>query len=273
MESTGQRSQSNQANMATASPAVTNAFERFFAGRATNVGSGEQAVSLAAGAFLALGGLARRDVAGWLIAGVGGALLYRGATGHCPLYQALEVNTASEAAQQEAKKQGLHLVQSYSINKPREELYRFWRNLENLPKIMSHLESVRVLDDRRSQWTASAPQIAGRTVEWEAEITADEPGRRISWQSSANSAVSHQGTVEFSDAPGDRGTLIRVSLDYRPIGGQLGRLAAWFSGESPEQQIREDLRNFKRAMESGEVPTILGQPHGSCLGLGLLRSG
>lgn len=257
--------------MSAASQALVSAAERLFGEQQSNVASGEKVVSLAAGAILALQGLARRDLVGLAIAGVGGALIYRGATGHCPLYQALEINTASDA-EQRAEKQGLHLVQSYSINKPREELYAFWRQLENLPRIMSHLESVRVVDDRRSHWTATAPRVAGGKVEWEAEIIADEPNRRIAWRSSADAAVSHQGSVEFSDAPGDRGTIIRVELDYRPVGGQLGRLAAWLSGESPEQQIREDLRNFKRVMEAGEVPTILGQPHGSCLGLGMLRS-
>jgi uncharacterized membrane protein len=271
MASSGQLPHIRQGKSQSAATSMLAAIERFFGQQSRNINTGEQAVSLASGSALALWGLGRRDLPGLLIAGVGAGLIYRGATAHCPVYETLDIDTATQTERRIAR-QGVHVVQSYSINKPRGELYAFWRDFANLPRIMSHLESVQVLDDRTSHWVTTAPRLAGGTVEWDAEITADEPNRRIAWQSLPDAEVNHRGSVEFQDAPGDRGTTVRVELDYRPPAGQLGRLASWLAGESPEQQIREDLRDFKRVMEAGEVPTVLGQPHGSCLGLGKLRS-
>ncbi len=235
-----------------------------------NVGNGERSVSVAAGSILALLGLARRDLPGLLIAGVGGGLLYRGATGYCHTYAALGIDTADEAAKQRVA-DGFQVVHSTNINKSPEELYSFWRKLENLPTIMSHLESVKEIDERRSHWTASAPAIVGGTVEWDAEITQDEPNKRITWRSLEGSSVSNYGAVEFVRLPGDRGTAIRVQIEYRPPAGQLGKWVAKLFGEAPDQQIREDLRLFKRTMEIGEAPSVEGQTRGKCMGLGLLR--
>ena len=229
----------------------------------TNVGQTERIVSLAAGSILALLGVRRRDALGLLIGGVGGGLVYRGATGHCHTYQALGIDSTKGETQG-----GIHVSQSFLIDKSPEDLYAYWRNFENLPQIMSHLESVRVLQDGRSHWVATAPAIVGGKVEWDAEITADEPYRRIEWRSLPGSIVEHRGSVEFVRAPGDRGTAVRVVMDYSPPAGRLGHWVAKLFGEAPDQQIREDLRNFKRTMEVGEVPTIAGQPRGSCLGYG-----
>jgi uncharacterized membrane protein len=241
-----------------------------FDGSTINVGDTERKVSLASGAILAGLGLARRDLPGLLIAALGGGLLYRGATGHCHTYEAFGIDTADADAKQRAA-QGFHVVHSTNINKSPEELYAYWRKLENLPNIMTHLESVEVLDDRRSRWTADAPALAGGSVDWEAEITEDVPNKRIAWQSLPDSDVDNFGSVEFVRMPGDRGTAIRVELEYRPPAGTLGHWIATLFGSSPESQIREDLRAFKRVIEIGEVITTEGQPHGSCMGLGLLR--
>jgi uncharacterized membrane protein len=235
-----------------------------------NVGSSERSVSLAAGSILALLGLARRDLTGLVIAGVGGGLLYRGATGHCHTYAALGVDTADEADKQR-EAEGFHVVHSCLIGKSQQELYDYWRKLENLPGIMSHLESVRVIDDRRSHWTASAPPIVGGTIEWEAEIVEDVPNERIAWRSLPGSGVDNQGSVQFMKMPGDRGTAVRVELEYRPPAGRLGKWVAKLFGEAPDQQICEDLRTFKRVMEVGEAITTEGQPRGQCMGMGLLR--
>jgi len=235
-----------------------------------NVGTSERAVSIAAGTILAMLGVARRDLTGLVIAGVGGGLLYRGATGHCHAYEVLDIDTADdEEKQQEAD--GFHVVQSFLIRKSREELYNYWRQLENLPDIMSHLESVEVLDKTRSRWTATAPSIAGGTISWDAEITEDIPSERIAWKSLPGARVVNQGSVQFLQMPGDRGTAVRVELDYQPPAGRLGKWIAKLFGEAPDQQIREDLRAFKSQMEVGEVPTVEGQPHGKCMGLGALR--
>jgi uncharacterized membrane protein len=235
-----------------------------------NVGNMERKASLAAGATLALLGLSRRNLPGLAIAAIGGGLLYRGATGHCYGYQAVGIDTADEAEKRRAT-EGFHVVHSTNINKSPEELYAYWRKLDNLPSIMSHVESVCVLDDRRSHWTATAPVVIGGSVEWDAEITEDVPNERIAWQSLPEADVDNRGVVEFKRLPGDRGTAVRVEIEYSPPAGRVGKWVAKLFGEAPDQQIREDLRAFKRTMEVGEVLSVEGQPHGSCAGLGRLR--
>lgn len=241
-----------------------------------NVGSGERTVSLAAGAILALLGLERRDKFGWLAAGLGGAMIYRGITGHCHLYQALDVSTVDEqphhlidesvtvSRSRIPAANGIHISESFLINQPAEKLYAYWRRLENLPQMLTHLKSVQVIDERRSHWVAEAPGIAGGEVEWDAEIIADEPHSRIAWQSLPGSSVASHGSVTFTKAPADRGTAVHIEMRYTPPGGQLGHWISKLFGEAADQQIREDLRNFKRLMETGEVLTIAGQSRGSC---------
>jgi uncharacterized membrane protein len=238
-----------------------------------NVAGSERIVSLAAGAILAGLGLARRDAVGAVIGIVGGALAYRGATGHCHMYQALGVDTCHTDAMRDLEEQGVEVVENFTIHKSAEELYSSWKNFERLPEFMSHLESVRVIDEKRSEWVAKAPWIAGGEMKWEAEITEDQPNQRIAWQTVEGSSVDHRGSVTFRPAPGDRGTRVRVELTYAPPAGQIGRWMAKLFGEEPEQQVRSDLRKFKRLMEIGEVPTTEGQPHGKCSGLGRLFHG
>jgi uncharacterized membrane protein len=213
----------------------------------------------------------QRNLTGALVAAVGGSLVFRGVKGHCSLYQRLGVDTKSH--QKQLQEPGtapgaVHIVESFLINKSQEELYGFWRNFENLPKFMSHLESVRKVDDTRSHWVAKAPKIYGGRVEWDAEVTADEPNSRIAWRVLPGADVEHRGSVRFERAKGDRGTMVRVELEYYPPAGVIGRYAAKLFGEEPELQIREDLRKFKRLMETGEVPSIDGQPRGTCTGQG-----
>ncbi len=239
-----------------------------------NVGSGERIVSLAAGSLLSLLGLERRDGIGFAIAGLGGAMLYRGLTGRCYLYQALDLSTVDEqphgvtAAASTRRglpaQDGIQLTQSFLINQPAEKLYNYWRRFENLPNFMTHLKSVQMLDASRSHWVAEAPWIVGGQVEWDAEMVADEPHSRIAWRSLPGSNVEHHGSVAFATAPGDRGTAVRVEMKYLPPGGKLGQWISKLFGDAPEQQVREDLRNFKRLMEVGEIPTVAGQPRGLC---------
>jgi uncharacterized membrane protein len=232
-----------------------------------NVSSTERLLSAAAGSILGAVGLSRRDWPGLAIAGVGGALLYRGVSGQCAGYRALGINTAENVADP-GRDSGVHVTVSYLIDKPASELYQAWRDFERLPQFMEHLESVHRIDDRRSHWVAKAPRLYGGKVEWDAEVVADEPDARIEWRSLAGSDVDHRGSVRFSKALGNRGTLVRVQLRYAPPAGQLGRWTAKLFGEEPEQQVRQDLRNFKRLMETGEIPTTAGQPQGSCAGIG-----
>jgi len=145
----------------------------------------------------------------------------------------------------------LEMRQSTTVNRPAEELYRFWHDFENLPRFMSHLQSVQVTGDRRSHWKAKAP--AGTTVEWDAEITEDRPNERIAWRSLEGADVDNSGSVQFVPAPGGRGTEVHVELSYDPPGGPLGAWVAKLFGEAPDQQVFDDLRHFKQVMETGEV--------------------
>ena len=149
---------------------------------------------------------------------------------------------------------------SVSVNRPPEELYRYWRDFSNLPRFMYHLQSVQVQDERRSHWVAKAP--AGMQVAWDAEITEDRPNELIAWQSLPGADVPNSGRVRFLPGPAGRGTVVRVEIEYRPPGGALGKLVAKLFGEEPQQQVAGDLRRFKQVMETGEVVRSEGSPQG-----------
>ena len=240
-----------------------------------NVGDGERLVSVSAGAILTGIGLTRRDLPGLLIAGLGSALVYRGVSGHCDVYESMNVDTANSgratSPSRRLKDNGVHVIETFLINKTAEELYSEWRQFERLPNLLSHLKSVREIDDKRSEWIAEAPGIIGGEIRWESELIADEPGRRIAWQTVEGSSIEHRGIVTFEKAPGDRGTYLRVDLRYLTPAGQVGEWIAWLLGQEPKEQIRSDLRKFKNLMETGEIPTIEGQPHGLCSGFNIGR--
>ncbi len=229
--------------------------------RRTNIGLEERLLTAIAGGALAGYGLTRRTAAGYWIAAAGGLLVARAGTGHCPLYQALGIRTTGRKNPPSvAHGYGTKIEKSITINKPRDEVYRFWRSLENLPRFMSHLESVRVLDDRRSHWVAKAP--AGARVEWDAEIHNEEAPELLAWRSLPNAEVNHAGSVHFTPAPGGRGTELRVVLSYEAPGGKIGKLVAKLFGEEPGQQVDDDLYRLKELLEAGEIPTAQGQPAG-----------
>ena len=249
----------------TAAPRTRTAARR---SEANNVNDVERVASVAAGGALAAYALKQRGLPGLLAGMVGGLLVERGVTGHCRVYEAAGLNTADEG--EPVKQHGASAVLDASAarrvdrvvtvqGKTPAELYAFWRDFENLPRIMKHLESVEVLDDRRSRWTVKAP--AGRTVEWEAEIHNEVPGELIAWRSLHDADVRNAGSVHFRAAPGDRGTEVRVVLEYAPPAGKLGAAVAKLFGEEPDAQVREDLRRFKQLMEAGElaVSEIPGQ--------------
>jgi uncharacterized membrane protein len=232
-----------------------------------NVARGERIGSVALGAALVGLGVRRRDPAGLVAALFGSYFIARGATGRCAVYQALGVSTGeadsvirpssrddvtSRAATVNARK-AVKVERSVTIEKPRAELFAFWRNFENLPRFMEHLVSVRVDSPTRSHWQAKAP--AGRTVEWDAEIVNEVPDEIIAWKSVGEPDVSNAGAVNFSDAPGGRGTVVRVTLDFEPPAGRVGAILSHFFSEEPDRQIREDLRKFKQLMETGEITT------------------
>lgn len=146
-----------------------------------------------------------------------------------------------------------------AVEQPPEECYRYWANLENLPRFVSYLESVRSTSEGRSHWVASGP--GGARVEWDAVVVDDVPNQRISWRSVDGSKIRHSGSVEFQGAPGGRGTVVRIQMDYGHPFQSLGPLAKLL-GKGPEQMIRKELRRFKQVLETGEVLTTEGQPSG-----------
>jgi len=145
----------------------------------------------------------------------------------------------------------MDVKQAITVNRPAEELYQFWRNFEQLPRFMSHLESVVVASDGRPHWVAKAP--AGATVEWDAELVEDRSNQLIAWRSMQGAEVKNSGSVRFISAPGNKGTEVHVAMQYDPPGGKLGAAAAKLFGEEPNQQTKDDLRAFKQVMETGEV--------------------
>jgi uncharacterized membrane protein len=152
--------------------------------------------------------------------------------------------------------EGFQVERVTTVSRPIEDVYQFWKNFENFPRFMRHLESVQVTGDRRSRWCATGP--AGMRVEWEAETIRDDENEWIAWRSLEGSDVQNSGSVRFSPAPGARGTEVRVQLQYSPPGGALGRSVAWLFGEEPDQQVHEDLHRFKQLMETGEIPLSEG---------------
>jgi uncharacterized membrane protein len=216
-----------------------------------NVGDNERIISAIAGSGLITYGLSKRGLVGAAVSLLGTGLLYRGATGHCHLYSAVDKTTA------EPENVRVHVQRSVTINKSQAELYGFWRNFENLPQFMNHLEAVTVLDEKRSHWQAKAP--LGYTVEWDAEATGEVENERISWHSVAGAEIPNSGVVEFHPTA-NRGTEVRVTLTYEPPAGRLGALVARLFGEEPSQQVAEDLRRFKSLMETGLIMKIEGQP-------------
>jgi len=147
-----------------------------------------------------------------------------------------------------------------TVNRPVDEVYRFWRNLENLPRFTYHLISVQTLDDRRSRWVAAGP--AGRRVRWDAEGIAEEPQRLIAWRSLPGARVPNSGTVRFTPASAGRGTEVRVEMRYAPPAGRLGRGVAVLFGEEPQRQVADDLRRFKQVLETGGVVHSDASPEG-----------
>lgn len=196
------------------------------------------------GALVAFGlerAITKRSPLGFALTAGGGALLYNG------------VRTRSRS-------NGVHIQTAFTINKSPGEVYRQWRQLENLPQFMKHLETVRQLDNRRSEWTARGP--FGRPLTWHAEILEEQEGRFLVWRSLEGSPIETSGSVEFREAPGGRGTELIVAMHYAKIGKHLGATLVDLLGAVPERVLREEVRSFKQLIEAGEIPTTKGQPSG-----------
>ncbi|GAA3408353.1 SRPBCC family protein [Streptosporangium vulgare] len=173
---------------------------------------------------------------------------------------AIDLYTALRANRRRPHKGPMSLHAAITINRPRQEVYRYWHDFENLPSFMTHLEAVETTGDGHSHWKARGPV---KTVEWDAEIVEDRSDELIAWRSMPGALVGNSGSVRFRDAPGGRGTEVRVNLAYVPPGGKAGLAFARLLGEHPEQQVRDDLRRFKQVLETGEVVRSEGSPEGT----------
>jgi uncharacterized membrane protein len=220
-----------------------------------NVSDKERWGSLALGAAAVAFGLSRRSKpATWLAATAAPFLIHRGLTGHCYAYSAMGLNTAEDAMDTRTAlggSRGVHVRESVRIEKPVEELYRFWRDFENLPRFMSNLVEVKDLGGGRSRWVAKGP--GGYSVEWEAEIINEVENEVIGWRSLPDSDIATAGSVTFKPARGGTSSEIAVNLQYSPPAGRAGNIVAWLFGRNPAHTIREDLRRLKQLIEAGEI--------------------
>lgn len=226
-----------------------------------NVGTTERIISAVGGGILAILGarqLADSDkssASGIALAASGVALLLRGASGYCP------VNQLTGRDSSESQPEALEISKSVTVNKPREEVYAFWRQLENLPQFMKHLSEVKQLDHKRSHWKAQLTEGGLGQVAWDAEITDEIENQRLAWRSVPGAMVDNAGEVHFEDAPSGRGTEIHATILYRPPVGALGNVVTKWLNPALSQMVKEDLRRFKQVAETGELTTNgQGQP-------------
>lgn len=182
------------------------------------------------------------------------------AIGGADLYAALRTSRG-DSARHSGGQRHRTLRAAVTVNRSPEYVYGFWRNLENLPDFMYHLQSVTTAEDGQSHWIANSP--VGQSVQWDAQIVEDLPGKRIAWQSLPGSGIENSGCVEFTPDHRSKGTEVRVTMAYQMPGGALGKAAATLLGESPEQQVNDDLRRFKQIMETGQVLRSDGSPDGT----------
>ena len=194
------------------------------------------------GGALAVYGLSRKSLGGAALAAVGTSLAVAGSK-----RGSLAPTT-------------IHVQKTFTIDRPAQELYDFWHNFENLPRFMKHLKSVTNKEGRYSHWVAVGPM--GAPIAWDAELVDEKPGEYLVWRSLPGSVISNRGSVEFRRATNGSGTEVSVALTYHNPAGKVGAAFAKMMGREPEQQVREDLRRFKALMESGEIPTVVGQPSG-----------
>lgn len=231
-----------------------------------NVRTSERWASALGGAVIAAFGVRRlvRDgrAAGALLTSAGAGLIWRGATGHCAVYEAAGIDRSNDDTRTRLSgSRGVNVEEAVTINAAPNELYSLWRDLEWLPAIVPDLISVQLLDRCRSRWVAKGP--GGRRVVWTAEIFNEIPGEMMAWRTVGKSDVVSAGSVHFDPAPGLRGTMVRVRLQYDPPGGKVGAALAWAAGRAPEQSIHEGLRHFKQLIEAGELPRNQPQPRGA----------
>jgi uncharacterized membrane protein len=211
-----------------------------------NLSQVERTASMAAGGLLVAAALASRSRPGILLGLLGCAALLRGATGHCEVYQRLGINTARPHPERGVPgNKGINMEATEHVARPVDELFRYWRRLENLPTFMPHVIAVEETAEGISHWKVKGP--LNTELEWDAEIIEEQPGRMLSWQTLPGAAVASAGSVWFE--PEGDGTRVKVSLQYQPPAGLAGAAVAKVLGVSPAKRVQENLASFKELME------------------------
>jgi uncharacterized membrane protein len=217
-----------------------------------NIDQGERIISVLAGSWLfykSLKNIGKHPFLALQGAAAGGLMLYRGATGICPVYKHLDKDTTDP--------QAINITEDITVNVPKDKVYAFWRELSNLPKFMKHLKSVEELDQGTSVWRANTP---GGLVDlkWTAQITREEANEYIGWQSLEDAMIDNAGKVEFKDTLNGTGTELHIEIDYFPPAGSVGRgITSIFNGAF-ERMIREDIQNFKAYVEDADFRQYAG---------------
>jgi uncharacterized membrane protein len=208
----------------------------------------EDWTALSGGTLLLMYGASRRDRVGLYAALASAPLLYRGLTGEWPIANGKHTDTRTALGGD----RGLRVRESIRVEVPLEEVYRFWRRLENLPRFMTYLDSVTESADRlHSHWVARGP--AGLSVAWDAEIINEVENEVLAWRSLPESDIVTAGSVNFDRVRNGRATQVTVNLQYAPPAGRGGAALAWLFGRAPSQTIREDMRRLKQLLEAGEL--------------------
>ncbi len=209
-----------------------------------NVSNIERVLSVMGGTYLLIDSTLKKEFS-ILKTLAAGFLLFRGVSGHCPLYQSVG------KTEPEFHAKNVNIKAMITVSKPRHEVYGFWRRLENLPTVMKHLEKVTIIDEHTSEWTARLPAGLG-TITWQSEIIKDEPGALLSWQSLPGSAIENAGKVEFSDA-GKWGTNLHIVISYHAPLGVVGEQAARLVNPVFEKMVKQDIKNVKLHLDGGLV--------------------
>ena len=232
--------------------------------RSINVGRGERLVSVISGGLLAFYGLKRSNWGGIITAILGGELLRRGLIGHSYLYQLLDISTFEESPSTVAPlphNEGFQVRRAITIEKPTEELYRLWCDVEMASMYMHHIHAVHATGERTSHWVGELP--GGARIEWDSEVTEDVPNRLIAWQTTGKALTGTAGQITFTPVPHRKATEVRVTMDFPPVVGALGTSVGMLFAHGLEQEVRENLRRFKELAETGEIATTEGQPSGT----------
>lgn len=229
-----------------------------------NVGQSERLISVISGGLLAFYGLKRGHWSGIITALLGGELLRRGLTGHCYLYQLLDISTFEESPSTIMPlphNEGFQVKRAITIEKPVEDLYRLWRDVEVAPRYMRHIRAVHPTGERTSHWIGELP--GGTRIEWDSEITEDVPNRLIVWQITGKALTGTAGQIVFTPVPHRKAAEVRLTMDFPLAVGAFGTSIGMLFAHGPEQEVRENLRRFKEFAETGEIATTEGQPTGA----------